>query len=128
MPNGHEQQKLVQKWRHICFKAVDLELTYVLGNVSLTIELPREVMFQGADPIDAKVMIEDKFQGAYVCAPSVVTEPQFGTLQFIGNGWVYTPSELSNVVDDSFTYVVEANYLTSNEATVTIIGTSKPKE
>lgn len=128
MPNVHEQQKLVQKWRHICFKAVDLELTYVADNVSLTIELPREVMFQGANPVDAKVMIEDKFQGAYVCAPSVVTEPQFGTLQFIGNGWVYTPSDPGYVIDDSFTYVVEANYLTSNEATVTIIGTSKPKE
>lgn len=128
MPNGHEQQKLVQKWRHICFKAVDLDLTFVQDNVSLTIELPREVMFQGANPVDAKVMIEDKFQGAYVCAPSVVTEPKFGTLQFIGDGWIYVPSDLSNVVDDSFTYVVEANYLKSNEATVTINGTSKPKD
>jgi hypothetical protein len=50
------------------------------------------------------------------------------SLQFIGNGWVYTPSDLQNVVDDSFTYVMEANYLRSNEAAVTIIVTSKPKE
>jgi hypothetical protein len=117
--SDHKQVTLGPKWRHLCLKATDIEVTMEQTDISVTVELARELMFQGTSHIDAKVMISDRFQGAYVCAPDVVVAPKSGTLQFIGDGWVYTPNSLP-LVEDDFQYVLRANGLESNAATVTI--------
>jgi hypothetical protein len=70
--------------------------------------------------VNQKLLIADKFQGAYVCELEVVVPPVNGTLQFIGDGWFYKPKKLP-AVGDSFQYIVKANSLESAAATVNIV-------
>jgi hypothetical protein len=110
-----------QTWRHVCPQIRDLSAVVSISKPYAKIQLPHDLVIQGAGVDNLYLRGVFKTQCGFRCDPTITLAPLHGALELYGNGWIYTPRLPRTVTDtDVFHYKLVLNSETSLEAKVSI--------